>query len=83
MAEARCRERYELNPIGIDKQCEQGCDSLSSGSEREEMEDVLAEPGLKRTRTVTVSSICSCSAASGTLWQPPNDPTEINMLDVP
>ena len=87
MAEARCNcnaeNGMEMNAIGSAGRYQFGI--ASSDSEREETEDIVGSltdvvekdsAGRNRTRTC-----CSCSGTL--LWQPPEDPSSINMLDVP
>ena len=92
MAEAAARrDSIEMNKItiGNKKQYEIDYSSSESASDRDETEDIigplaeqgLGEKGVKRERTRTCNSTCSCSGTP--LWQPSDDPTEINMLDVP
>ena len=87
MAEARSsRYSVEMEPISHNNQY-----SLvysDSDSDKEGLDDFVA-PLRKhsvheeddRMRSKTCSSVCSCSGAQ--IWQPPEDPSEINMLDVP
>ena len=90
MAEAKCNcnteNGMEMNAIGSANCYQLGLSS--SDSEREETEDIvgsLTEVGDRdsagRNRTRTCCSTCSCSGTL--LWQPPEDPSSINMLDVP
>ena len=87
MAEARSnRNSVEMEPIGSRKQYQ--FDYSSSESDREDTDDLVGplrehnyEKGVDRRRTRTCCSVCSCSGTP--LWQPPEDPSEINMLDVP
>ena len=90
MAEAStdvtCRDGVAMNPIGNGQQY--ALDYASSESDREEIDDLigsLAKRGgvkeLARACTRTYSSTCTCSGTP--LWQPPSDPTAINMLDLP
>ena len=88
LAESAWRDAIPLKPVGNQKGCDHfDCDA-SSESDREEMDDLMGpltelggDKGLSRTRTRTTCSTCSCSGTP--LWQPPDDPTAINMLDVP
>lgn len=88
MLMAEARSSIEMEPIGSREQYQ--LDYSSSDSEREGAEDLVGplpdgdqcyERGGDRRRTRTCCSVCSCSGAS--VWQPPQDPSEINMLDVP
>ena len=78
----------EMNAIGSAEQYH--CGYSSSESEREETDDLVGSltelhdkgcGGAGRSRTRTCCSTCSCSGVS--LWHPPDNPSEINMLDVP
>ena len=76
----------EMEPIGSREQYQ--LDYSSSDSDREGVDDLIGplrekcyEKGGDRRRTRTCCSVCSCSGVS--IWQPPQDPSEINMLDVP
>lgn len=84
MAEAR--SSLEMEPIGSRLQYE--LDYSTSDSEGEgdlvgplRGEQCYEKGGGDRRRTRTCCSVCSCSGTS--IWQPPQDPSEINMLDVP
>ena len=89
MLMAEARSSVEMEPIGSREQYKLDYSSSDSEIEREGAEDLVSslrgdqcyEKGADRRRTRTCCSVCSCSGVS--LWQPPQDPSEINMLDVP
>lgn len=78
-----------MDPIGNSKTYQIDYSDSGEESERDEMEDLVGSldddpnkrTSLERKRTRTCCSTCSCSGTP--LWQPPDDPTQINMLDVP
>ena len=86
MAEARSsRYSVEMEPIRDSKHYE--LVYSDSDSEEDGLDDFVT-PLRKhdvheddRMRSKTCSSVGSCSGAP--IWQPPDDPSEINMLDVP
>ena len=86
MLMAEARSSIEMEPIGSREQYQLD-HSSSDCSDREGADDLVGpldqyyEKGGDRRRTRTCCSVCSCSGVP--MWQPPQDPSEINMLDVP